>query len=124
MTMALRLACAGILLAGLSVDTAAADEFRTVTDRGEFLSLVRDRSLEIRMYGIDLKVAEDGRIEGRGAGRPVTGQWRWVGSHFCRDLYWGSRDLGPNCQEVQVSGNTMRFTSDRGEGRSADFRLR
>jgi len=33
-------------------------------------------------------------------------------------------DLGANCQAVERKGNTMRFTSDQGRGRSADLYLR
>jgi hypothetical protein len=124
MTFSIKLAGVCLLAAGLCASAAGAEGFRQVTDRGEFLSLVRDRALQISVFGVDLRVSPDGRIAGEGAGRPVTGKWRWNGGYFCRDLAWGERDLGPNCQAVHVSGSTIRFTSDRGEGRSADFRLR
>lgn len=116
--------CAIVLSACFSVAAAHADSFRPVTERTEFVSVVADRSLQISLYGIDLQVSADGKIQGKGAGRPVMGQWRWQGGFFCRDLYWGQRDLGPNCQEVRVNGDRIRFTSDRGAGRSAVFRLR
>lgn len=107
-----------------SASEGSTSGFKKVEEETEFVSLVGDRSLSIRLYGIDLKVSPDGKITGRGAGRPVSGDWDWRSGYFCRDLFWGKRDLGPNCQLVQVRGSTMRFTSDRGEGRSADFRLR
>ncbi len=47
-----------------------------------------------------------------------------AGRLFCRDLFWGARDLGYNCQQVDVNGSRIRFTSDRGRGDSAVFRLR
>ena len=42
---------------------------------------------------------------------------------FLPDLFYGERDLGPNCQEVQVNGETLRFTSDQGQGIHADLTL-
>ena len=124
MTMTARFAGFGLLSLFFMSAPAVADSFRPVTSESDFVSLVKDRSLQIRLYGVDLRVTPDGRISGEGAGRPVTGRWNWNGGYFCRDLYWGQRDLGPNCQEVKVNGSTVRFTSDRGSGRSADFRLR
>ena len=43
---------------------------------------------------------------------------------FLWDLFWGGDPLGYNCQEVQVTGESIRFTSDRGAGASAEFRMR
>ena len=100
---------------------ALAEGFQTVRDRGTFVSLVQGKSL--KRSGIALTVTPDGQILGRALGRPVTGAWRWQGGYFCRDLFWGKRDLGPNCQQVQVQGRTLRFTSDRGAGMYADLTL-
>lgn len=108
-------------LAGLP---AAAEGFRTVQERSEFIQLVSGRSLVLPFYGIRLNVDPGGAIRGKGAGRPVRGEWRWEGGLFCRDLFWGERDLGPNCQVVQARPGVLRFVADRGQGRSADFRLR
>ena len=103
---------------------AQADTFRQITSKTEFVSTVVNRSLQLPLWGVDLRVTPDGRIQGQGAGRPVSGQWQWNGGYFCRDLFWGERNLGPNCQAVAVNGTRVRFTSDRGSGQSAEFRLR
>ena len=102
--------------------TAQADSFQRIDERDGFVSLVKNRSLT--RLGIRLKVGHDGKITGRAFGRKVTGAWSWNGGYFCRDLYVGGDDLGPNCQMVQVQGDTMRFTSDKGQGIYADLRLK
>ena len=102
-------------------ETAVAEQFRPLRDQGSFVGLVEGRDLT--RFGIRLEVTPEGEIKGDAFGRPVTGAWRWQDGYFCRDLYWGERDLGPNCQEVQVSGETLRFISDQGKGMSADLRL-
>ncbi len=101
---------------------AQADAFQRVDQRDGFVSLVKDRALT--RFGIRLKVQNNGKITGRAFGRKVTGDWTWSGGYFCRDLYVGGDELGPNCQMVQVQGNTLRFTSDKGQGIYADLRLK
>ena len=101
---------------------AAAEGFNQVTDKGTFLSLVDGRKLT--RFGIKLDVTDDGRIQGRAFGRPVTGAWDWRSGYFCRDLFWGNYEIGANCQAVKVQGRTLRFISDRGTGQFADLKLR
>ena len=95
--------------------------FQRIQDEGHFVDLMKQGQLS--RFGITLKVAPDGRIAGRAFGREVTGIWDWRDGYFCRDMAWGSTALGPNCQEVAVSGSVVRFTSDMGRGQFADLRL-
>ncbi|MBL4916956.1 dihydrodipicolinate reductase [Szabonella alba] len=110
-------------LCALSVPVSAfADGFSDVRGKQEFLGLVNGKALT--RLGISLNVTPNGQIEGRAFGQPVTGAWRWSDGLFCRDLYFGSRDLGANCQLVQRNGDTLRFISDAGRGQFADLRLK
>lgn len=111
-----------LLLTAVLGTPAMAEGFAPVTDRERFVSLIEGRDLT--RLGITLNVTPDGQIRGRAFGRDVTGAWRWNGGYFCRDLYWGEMDLGPNCQAVRIQGNTVRFISDQGAGQFADLRLR
>ncbi|MBC7131627.1 MAG: dihydrodipicolinate reductase [Roseovarius sp.] len=97
-------------------------DFAPVTERDRFVALVSERDLT--RFGIRLKVTPDGQIRGRAFGRDVTGAWRWNGAYFCRDLYWGNMDLGPDCQAVRINGTTLRFIADQGHGQFADLTLR
>ena len=101
---------------------ATAEGFSQIKDRSQFVSLIQNHDLT--RFGIRVNVTPDGDIRGSAFGSDVTGAWRWDGAYFCRDLYWGDMDLGANCQAVERKGNTMRFTSDQGQGRSADLYLR
>ncbi|MEM6578617.1 MAG: dihydrodipicolinate reductase [Pseudomonadota bacterium] len=101
---------------------AVAEQFDKVDERDTFVSLIKDRKLT--RFGIRLTVTPSGQIVGRAFGRNVSGAWQWRAGYFCRDLYWGQRDLGANCQEVKIQGETIRFTSDRGAGDFADLYLR
>lgn len=108
-------------LAGLP-GAVAAEPFERIEKKDGFLSVVKGRALT--RLGIRLNVTENGKITGRAFGQKVTGDWNWQGGYFCRDLYVGGDELGANCQTVQVKGNTVRFTSDRGTGQFADLRLK
>ncbi|NNE87857.1 MAG: dihydrodipicolinate reductase [Silicimonas sp.] len=105
------------------VSPAFAEGFQRVEGRDRFLSVVQDRDLT--RLGIRVKVTDRGQIVGRAFGQNVTGDWSWKDGYFCRDLYWGGSklDLG-NCQLVEVNGNTVRFTSDKGTGDYADLRIK
>jgi len=101
----------------------AAAEFKRVTDRDNFVSLVKDRNLT--RLGIRLNVTDGGKIVGRAFGQKVSGAWSWSSGFFCRDLYVNGDVLdGENCQTVEVRGNTLRFTSDKGTGDYADLRIK
>ena len=106
----------------LAAPVGAQAEFSPVTERSQFLSLIEDRDLT--RFGITVEVTTDGQIKGRAFGRNVSGAWKWNGDYFCRNLYWGSMDLGANCQAVRRKGETLRFISDQGTGRQADLYLR
>jgi hypothetical protein len=116
-------AIAGALLTTMiSTDVAGAEAFNVVPSRDTFVSLVQGR--ELRRFGIRLTVTPDGAIRGRAFGTDVTGQWDWNNGYFCRDLFFGEEDLGFNCQLVQINGETLRFTTDQGQGIYADLTLR
>lgn len=97
-------------------------EFQKIDSRSEFMSAVGGKTLTRPLVRIQVK--SNGQISGKGATWPVTGEWSWQGGYLCRSLIWGGDDMGYNCQEVKVNGSTMRITSDKGTGQSADFRLR
>lgn len=110
---------ASALSAGLA--TAAQAEFEPIRDKNNFTSVISGKALT--RLGIRLTVSPAGEIDGRAFGQPVSGDWSWQNGYFCRDLFWGDTALGYNCQQVERSGNALRFTSDRGAGRSADLYL-
>lgn len=106
----------------LSFSGAAIAETK-VNDKAEFMRLVKGKDLRLPLYGVTLKVKENGQISGKGFGKPVKGEWQWKGGYFCRSLFLGKKNLGDNCQLVETVGAKLRFTSDQGAGRSADFRV-
>lgn len=110
------------LIALVSLATPAFAEFQQITTRDAFVALVGGKTLTRPL--VKLQVLPDGRIAGTGAAWEVSGKWSWENGYLCRSLVWGGDDLGYNCQEVKSDGASVRITSDRGKGESAEFRLR
>lgn len=106
----------------LAAAAPAMADFEKITERSQFESLISNNALG--RLGIELQVTPAGEIRGSAFGQPVRGQWSWEGEYFCRDLAWGDTEFGYNCQEVARDGDALRFTSDRGAGRSANLYLR
>ena len=104
------------------ISSGVRSEYLVIKDKNTFIAAVKDKTLKRPL--IRLEVTEDGKITGRAAMLSVTGQWTWENSYFCRDLFWGSQNLGYNCQQVSRSGKKIRFTSDKGEGDFADFTVK
>ncbi|WP_415919264.1 dihydrodipicolinate reductase [Tateyamaria sp. SN6-1] len=109
--------------AAFALSTPALADLKKVESQQEFVTLIKDKTLTRPL--IKIQVTPDGRIEGRGARWDVEGSWSWQNGYFCRDLFWGGDALGYNCQEVKATQDgRIKFTSDRGAGDSAMFRLR
>ncbi|MEL6607627.1 MAG: dihydrodipicolinate reductase [Pseudomonadota bacterium] len=117
-------ALGALMAAGFAIAPKAATAMEKIDDRAAFMATLGGRSLNIRLYGLELRVLDDGRIIGRAAGRDVSGAWTWEAGYFCRSMMWGAREIPYNCQEVRAEGDRMRFTSDRGTGDTAVFGLR
>ncbi|UWR22203.1 dihydrodipicolinate reductase [Sulfitobacter sp. S190] len=118
----MKLILAASVAVGLTAAVPAFAEFQKVQSADAFKSLVVGKTLT-RPF-VKLEVSPGGAISGTGAAWAVSGNWTWKNGYFCRSLEWGGDDLGYNCQEVTASGQKIRFTSDQGAGRSADFNLR
>ena len=104
------------------VAVAASADFAKINDERQFVQVINGKTLTRPL--VKLEVDPTGGISGKGMRWAVTGNWSWQNGYFCRDLDWGGTDLGYNCQEVRVNADRIRFTSDRGTGQSAVFRLR
>ena len=111
-----------LVIIGFLHAQSATAEFSIVSQRDEFLKIINGKQLERPL--IKLQVSDIGQISGRALTIGVRGTWSWQKGYFCRDLFWGKRELGYNCQQVSLRGDKIRFTSDEGKGDYADFTLK
>ncbi|MEZ5756454.1 MAG: dihydrodipicolinate reductase [Paracoccaceae bacterium] len=104
---------------------AFGESFSRISDKSAFLQTVEGKELRLGLFGIALKVEEDGEIKGRALGWDVTGTWEWQDGYFCREMDWSGYPIPKNCQLVEAKGGEeIRFTVDKGAGDSASFKLR
>lgn len=112
-------------LIALLPSVAVANGYEPVTNREEFLSLIKGKELRIGLYNLTLQVQPDGQISGSAMGWAITGDWAWKDGFFCRQMDWSGKPIEYNCQLVERRGGSeLRFTADKGEGQKATFRLR
>lgn len=108
--------------ATLAAGPAASAEMTKVDSQKDFVRLVAGKTLT-RPF-VNIEVAQDGNITGKGAAWEITGDWTWQNGYFCRNLFWGGDAIGYNCQEIKVEDGRVRFTSDRGASDSAEFKMK
>jgi hypothetical protein len=120
-----RVTLALALLPSLALaEASTATDFAPISDKDAFVDMVKDRELRIGLYNLSLNVSPDGRIAGSALGWGITGTWTWQDGYFCREMDWSGTEIPMNCQLVEARGeHEMRFTVDRGAGRSAKFKL-
>jgi hypothetical protein len=109
-------------LISLVPEFATSQTSQWIKEEDEFINLINGKKL--KRFLIELSVETDGTITGTGAGTSVTGSWSWQDNYFCRNLSWGNRDLGSDCQKVELRGQKLFFTSDQGSGSTAGFTIR
>src|SRR6056300_1231478 len=108
-------------LISLVPEFATSQTSQWVKEEHKFIILIDGKKL--KRFLIELSVETDGTITGTGAGTNVTGSWNWQDNYFCRNLSWGNRDLGSDCQKVELKDKKLFFTSDRGLGTTAGFMI-
>lgn len=111
-----------ILVFAFIASPASAGDFNRVIDRAAFVNLVQGKSLT--SLGVSLTVSPSGSIGGRAFGSNVSGAWTWNNGYFCRTLKAGDKVFPRNCQLVQQNSDRIRFTADKGNGETANLRIR
>jgi hypothetical protein len=100
-------------------------DFKPISEKSAFLSVVEGRELRLGLFQIALKITPEGGIAGSALGWDLTGTWSWKDGFFCREIDWSGELIPYNCQLVEVSDNAkIRFTVDQGAGDEATFNLR
>ena len=115
--MVKKLFTASVLLAALSLP-ALADSFKRIKSEDDFRAMVVGRT--ITFDGGSSIINADGSTTGKLNDRgDYYGAWQWSGGYYCRNLVIEGSETGTNCLKMEISGDTLRFTRDRGKGRVA-----
>lgn len=104
-------------LTAVCMATMAFADFKPIRKEALFRSLVVDHKLTDG-NGNWTTIASDGSQKGNFNDKQYVGSWIWKGRFWCRNGVIGGKELGTNCQLVEVDGNLIRFTRDKGKGQS------
>ena len=110
------------LVSGVS-SAAAPNEMRITTEQE-----LREKVVGRRISNKDgyVIIHEDGTVTGafgKGGEHKLTGTWAWEGQHYCRTLKVGATDYGLDCQVLEVSGDTLASTTEKGKGERSVWKL-
>ena len=62
----------------------------------------------------------DGRVSGVWSGQQLVGGWQWHEGYWCRNVRLGDGpETGTDCQLIELRGNQLRSTRNRGRGEAA-----
>ena len=120
--VALLAVATGQLVSGTSW-AGAQDESRIMTEEELREKVVGKRITNKDGYVI---IHEDGTVTGafgKGGKDKLTGTWTWEGQHYCRTLKVGGTDYGRDCQVIEVSGDTLASTTEKGKGERSVWKL-
>lgn len=113
--LALILLCAG---------HSAQAEMQQITTKADFLAKVAGKTLS-NSQGTYV-IYPDGTLKGKVAGgKKLSGSWAWQGKFWCRNaIIEGKGETGTDCQKVELDGDKLRQTREKGKGKPVDFILK
>ena len=112
------------LAASHSIQPAlAADPNERITTEQGFKEKIVGRKL-VQKHGYVI-IHDDGKITGTLRSKKLTGKWNWKEEYYCRTVRLGAKDLGYDCQVVEMSeDSSISFLRKKGKGkRSPSYRI-
>lgn len=100
-----------LMLPGL----ATAESWKQIRSEADFRSMVVGKPMT--WSGGEAIVNADGTTRGKIRNRgKYHGNWAWQGRFYCRNLMIQKKETGTMCQTIEISGDQVRFTRDKGKG--------
>lgn len=103
-----------LALVGLTSTYAMADGFKRIETEADFRKLIVNKKLTLGENHVVIR--KNGNLKGNFNDEDLKGAWQWRDGFWCRTLSTHSKDT--DCQTVEVMGNQMRGTRQRGKGKS------
>lgn len=109
----------------VALPTMASADYKRIRKAADFNAHVVGKKITFDGgWGI---VHADGKTHGQ-VTRPKKnkyyGAWTWSRGYYCRNLVIGGTETGTNCQLVEVDGNKLRLTRDKGKGRVTEATMK
>jgi hypothetical protein len=105
---------AGTLVSAVLLATGA-QAWTQIRTEAEFRAQIVGRAQVVEGRG-QITSTADGAVTGQWQNQPLRGRWQWHEGAWCRNLIVGNTETGTNCLRVEIRGNQVRTTQDRGRG--------
>lgn len=73
--------------------------------------------------GATFKIHANGKLTGSVGSKKFRGVWNWQSGYFCRNGKMAGKEIGSDCQVVEVDGDTVTNIRNQGKGKKAVFTL-
>ena len=93
----------------------AEDGFVRIEDEAKFREMVVGKKL-MADTAVNV-IAPDGTfaVQRTSDGAQIAGTWSWNEGYYCREVT-SVADVAPDCMTVEMDGQTLRVTPNKGEG--------
>ncbi len=108
-------------LAVVTASPALAEGFSRITTKAEYIENVVGKN-GCNDSGC-AKALKNGKMKGKFGALKFRGTWEWRDQYLCRSGKLGDKDLGTDCQVIEISGNKLRITRNKGEGKSVEYTI-
>lgn len=112
-----------LTLTALLAASASVFANETIQNKSDFVEKVVGKKVADVKTGNWLLAKQDGKLEGRVKGFKVSGKWYWSGNYWCRTARIGIIPVPRECQQINVSGQTLILKRHEGTGSSHIYRI-
>lgn len=103
----------------LSLGAAEAQNFKRITTEADYIAKVAGK--KYCNEGGCWTAKKNGRMTGKFGKDRFKANWAWKKSFACRTGTLGKRDIGTDCQVIEVAGNKVRITRKQGKGKKVVY---
>lgn len=108
------------LMVGLTTTAHSKD---IIDNKDEFIQKVVGKKVA-QSSNTWLRMAPNGKIDGRVKGIKVTGKWYWQGNYWCRTARIGIIPVPRECQQITLlGGNKLELQRYKGTGSKHNYTM-
>jgi len=97
--------------------------FRRIAYEDEYRNTIVGKPITSKDKKTVTTTHADGTMTGKSNGNNVVGNWTWENGFFCREGKAGGQAFERDCQMIEISGNKLKVTKNKGNGKETYLQL-
>ena len=97
--------------------------FHRIASEDEYRNTIVGKSITSKDKKTISTTHADGTMTGKSNGNKVVGTWTWEDGFFCREGKAGGQAFDRDCQMIEISGNKLKITRNKGNGKEEYLQL-